>query len=220
MDRQSVSRRVSSLGVRAASVLDLLAVGLSRRPEDADAAEGTSRRLLTRFGSLHGLAGAAADDLTQECGLEPYEVLRVQALLELGRRIRNAGKGDPDQIDSPEDVMRLLDDLRFEKREHFVALLLDAKGALIRRATVHVGTLTMSVVGAREVFREAIRDGASAIVVAHNHPSGDPTPSPEDIEVTHRLVEVGKMLDIPLLDHIVVGERRWVSLREKGCFEP
>lgn len=209
-------QRVRSAGVRAASPIDLLAVGFSRRESDVDANEHASRAFLKKIGSLRALGNASKRDLEEASGLEDFEAIRFQALVELGRRLAVLKTDDRDTIDSVEDVVALLDDLRFEKREHFVAILLDAKSHIIRVATIHVGTLTASLVGPREVFREAIRDGASSLVVAHNHPSGDPTPSPEDIEITRQLVEVGRMLDIPVLDHVILGERRFKSLSREG----
>ena len=213
---EHVYQRVRSSGVRAASPIDLLAIGIARRATDADEGEGLSRDLLKRYGGIRGVCEAAQADLTEATGLDDYEVIRALALIELGRRAAGAGKGAVVSIDGPADVMSLLDDLRHEKKEHFVAILLDAKSNVLRVAQIHIGTLTMSVVGAREVFREAIRDGASSLIVAHNHPSGDPTPSTEDIEVTQRLEEVGKMLDIPVLDHVIIGDRRYTSLQERG----
>jgi DNA repair protein RadC len=173
-----------------------------------------ARKLLQRLGSLKALSELGATDLTAATGLEGFEVLRAQALIELGRRCGKTSRGEIRTIESPEDAFELLEYLRGEKREHFVAILLDAKAQVMRVANVHIGTLTASIVGAREVFREAIRDGASSIIVAHNHPSGDPTPSPEDIEVTQKLIEIGELLDIPVLDHIIIGERYARSLRE------
>jgi DNA repair protein RadC len=211
-----ILQRVRSVGVRAASPTDLIAIGFSRRAEDVDLAEAPSRKMLQRFGSLRSLSEASASDLNAATGLEDFEILRAQVLMELGRRTGGAGKGPPETIDGADDVAVILDYLRHEKKEHFVALLLDAKQNLMRQATIHVGTLTMSIVGARELFREAIRDGASSVIIAHNHPSGDPTPSPEDIEVTRKLVEVGRLLDIPVLDHVIIGERRHVSLAARG----
>jgi len=181
-----------------------------------DASAEVGRSFLRRAGGIRGIGEASIADLSEATGLDEFEVLRIQALLELGRRTQSAGKGEIRSIDSPDDAMELLDWMRFEKREHFVAILLDAKNQIMRVAPIHIGTLTMSVVGAREVFREAIRDAASSIIVAHNHPSGDPTPSPEDIEITGKLVEVGEILDIPVLDHVIIGERRAVSLRQGG----
>jgi DNA repair protein RadC len=211
-----IVHRVLSAGVRAASPVDLIAIGFARREADVAMAEGPSRKVLQRFGSLRGLSEASRADLGAATGQDDFEVLRSMALMELGRRMAAAGTGPKNSIDSANDVIAHLDHLRYEKREHFVVILLDAKNAIIRIAPIHVGTLTMSVVGAREVFREAIRDGASAIIVAHNHPSGDPTPSPEDYEVTKQLVEVGRMLDIPVLDHVVIGERRHFSFAQTG----
>src|SRR5262249_42746108 len=108
------------------------------------------------------------------------------------------------------------DFLTVEKREHFYAILLDSANHVMRKALIHIGTLTMSIVGPREIFREAVREGASSIIVAHNHPSGDPTPSPEDIESTKQLVQVGKLLDIPVLDHVIIGHEGYRSLSEMG----
>jgi DNA repair protein RadC len=169
---------------------------------------------LQRFGSLKSFSEAGATDISEITGLEGFEVLRAQALIEIGRRSAKTTRGEITTIESPEDAFELLQYLQGEKREHFVAILLDAKAQVMRVANIHIGTLTASIVGAREVFREAIRDGASSIIVAHNHPSGDPTPSPEDIEVTQKLFEIGEMLDIPVLDHIIIGERYALSLRE------
>ncbi len=179
-------------------------------------AEGTARDFLARVQRLQGLENLAPDTANEVWGLEGFEILRAQALLELGRRVGAAGRGNPETIEGPGDVMELLDYLRGEKREHFVAVLLDAKNNVLRVAEVHIGTLTMSVVGAREVFREAVREGASSVIVAHNHPSGDPTPSPEDIEVTKELVKAGVLLDIPVLDHVVIGDRRYISLHDRN----
>jgi len=204
-----------SVGPKSTSIIDLLAVGYARREEDARTGEDTARKILAKYGSIARIADQSADDVKAMTGLEGFEILRSQALVELGRRISAAGKGPVTEIDGPEDVFSLLDHLRHEKQEHFVAVLLDSKNGVQRVAPIHVGTLTMSLVGPREVFREAIRDGASAIIAAHNHPSGDPTPSPEDIEVTKKLVEIGQMLDIPVLDHVIVGYRTFVSMKEK-----
>ncbi len=177
-----------------------------------------ARRILARYRSLQGLGSASQTELAEMTGLDSFEILRANALIELGRRYANSGKGPVTAIEGPEDVFELLDHLKSEKKEHFVAVLLDAKNKILRTAVIHIGTLTSSVVGPREVFREAIRDGASSIIVAHNHPSGDPTPSPEDFEVTKLLVEVGEILDIPVLDHVIIGERGFRSLQRIGKF--
>lgn len=209
-----VLQRVRDAGVKTAPVVDLLAIGIARREGDLAETESLARKMLVRFGSLKGLSEAGLTDLTDTSGLEGFEALRMQALLEIGRRCAIASRGEITSIDSPEDAFEVLKYLQGEKKEHFVAILLDAKNQILRIAEIHIGTLSSSLVGAREVFREAIREGACSVIVGHNHPSGDPTPSPEDIEVTGHLFKVGEMLDIPVLDHIIVGERYAVSLKE------
>jgi DNA repair protein RadC len=205
---------VRASGVRAASPVDLIAIAFSRRTDDVD--EAMARTALKKYGSIGRMADSSFEDIKEATGLEEFEVIRCLALMELGRRAGRAEKGVHPEIDVPEDIYELLEDLKLEKQEHFVAVLLDAKNRVIRVANVHVGTLTSSLVGPREVFRIAIREGASSMIVAHNHPSGDPTPSPEDLEVTKKLVEVGKLLDIPVIDHIIIGNPASVSFQRKG----
>lgn len=199
----------------AASVIDLLCVGFSRTEKDARQAELMARDILKRYDKLTGLAEMSSSELVQMTGYDQFEVMRATALVEIGRRAGVASRGDMPMIDIADDVAKRLDHLRLEKREHFVVVILDSKNQIQRIAIVHIGTVNMSIVGAREVFREAIRDGASSIIVAHNHPSGDPTPSPEDIEVTDKLVEIGKMLDIPVLDHIIIGYDKFISFERE-----
>ena len=207
--------RFRALGANAASPTDLLALALARRPEDASPNEPIARNLLVRLESVRALTELSPVDLAEH-GLDLFESARFLATLELGRRAEKAGRGEVTSIDGPEDVYTLLADLRQQKKEYFVAILLDTQNGVLRRATIHVGTLTASLVGAREVFREAVRDGASSIIVAHNHPSGDPSPSPEDVQVTRQLQMAGNVLDIPVLDHIVIGDRTFSSLKRMG----
>ncbi len=207
--------RFHALGANGTSPTDLLALGLARREEDCRPNEFVARDLLLRGGNVRSLTDLAPVDLA-EFGLDRFEAARFLALLELGRRAEKAGRGQIDTIEGPEDVFALCADLRQQKKEYFVALLLDTQSGVLRRATIHVGTLTASLVGAREVFREAVRDGASSIIVAHNHPSGDPSPSPEDVQVTRQLQLAGNVLDIPVLDHVVIGDREFRSLKRMG----
>jgi DNA repair protein RadC len=208
--------RVQATGTRSASIIDLVAVGFARSLPDAQKGEPVAREVLKRHDRLAGLADLGIQDMSDLTGLDRFEIIRVKALIELGRRTAQANRGEVIGIELPEDVFHRLDYLREEKREHFVVITLDSKNQIQRIAPVHIGTVNMTIVGAREVFREAIRDGASSIIVAHNHPSGDPTPSPEDIEVTGKLVEVGKLLDIPVIDHIIIGFDRFTSFAKKG----
>lgn len=214
-------RQVRSEGVQAASLVDLMAVALARRPEDVDACEKLARKLLMDSGNFRMLTQTAASELQEAAGFDDFEVTRLLACIEIGRRAALSGKGPIQTIEGPEDVAALLERFRNDKQERFIAILLDAKHNIMREVTVHVGTASMSIVSPRDVFRAAVREGAAAIVVAHNHPSGDPTPSAEDIDVTERLVQAGRLLDVPVLDHVVLGdantpERNYVSLRQRG----
>jgi len=213
---ESVVARVKHLGVHSSGLLDLCAVGFSRREEDANANLEMARRMSQRITSIISATDLPFDLLRDDCGLEGFEALRCLSLIEIGRKAALAGKGEVFEIEGPGDVMRLLDISRSEKREHFYAILLNSANLVMRKALIHIGTLTMSIVGPREIFREAVRDGASSIIVAQNHPSGDPTPSPEDIEVTKELVKAGKLLDIPVLDHVIIGHGCYRSLSEMG----
>jgi DNA repair protein RadC len=219
-DDQNSVKRVRASGVQASSPIDLLAIGFSRTEADAILGEGMARRILTRYGGIRGVGEASTADISVMTGLDEFEVLRAQALIEIGRKVGMSGKGELTTIQSPRDAVLLivkeLRKYRHEKREHFFAILLDTKNQILMIETVHIGTLNLSLVGPREVFRVAIREGASSVIVAHNHPSGDPTPSPEDIDVTRRLVEIGKLLDMPILDHVIVGEPNYVSLHDRG----
>lgn len=206
--------RIKRTGIQAGSPVDLLSVGFSRREEDA--VETLGRDIFKRFRGIERVGDASPEELTRITGLEGFEMLRCRALIEIGRRIGRAQPGQKFALDDPYKVVQHLEILRREKQEHFYVLHLDAKNHVVRSQQVHVGTLSMSVVGPREVFREAIREAASSIIVAHNHPSGDPTPSPEDIDITRKLKQIGELLDIPLLDHVIIGDPGFVSLRQKG----
>lgn len=214
----TVVERIRQYGVKSASPTDLVAVALSRREDDANESTQLAREILKRYGSIGALSEISTDELRQLTGLDDFELVRFMSMLELGRRSdKTNAKAGLRPADNPADVEELLSHLCDEKQEHFCAIFLDAKLNILRWKTIHIGTLTMSVVGPREVFREAVREGASSIVVAHNHPSGDTTPSPEDIDVTKKLVEIGNMLDIPVVDHVIIGEPgRATSLRMKG----
>lgn len=213
---EDVVGRVKRLGVRSSGLVDLCAVGFSRREQDADDNLVAAHQMAKRFATVMEANDLAADILRDEWGLEGFEALRCLCLIEVGRKAALAGRGEVEVVEDPSDVAYSLDFLSVEKREHFYAVLLNSKNEIMRKALIHIGTLTMSIVGPREIFREAIRDGASSMIVAHNHPSGDPTPSPEDIEVTKQLVQAGKMLDIPVLDHVIIGHGSYRSLSEMG----
>lgn len=208
--------RIRQGGIRGADARDLLCVCLASREDVVDAGEDRARDLVRRRG-LVGLADLARLDYEEYSALDEFSIFRLQCAIELGRKIGLARNAQTRTlVRTPEDAAEAFADLAEETREHFCALFLDTKGGILSRKTIHIGTLTMSLVGAREVFREAVRESASTIIVAHNHPSGDPTPSPEDIEVTTRLYEAGELLDIELRDHIIIGRGKWTSLRRQG----
>src|SRR5690625_1056018 len=155
--------------------------------------------------------------------LFPYTTLfrskgvQLLAAIELGRRMSIFQQEDKYFIRSPEDGANyVMENMRNLKQEHFVVLFLNTKNKVIHQKTIFIGSLNSSVVHPREVFREAVRRSSASIICVHNHPSGDPTPSKEDILVTKRLVESGKMMGIDVLDHLIIGNRRFVSLKEKG----
>jgi DNA repair protein RadC len=213
---ETPAERISRLGIQTVSPIDLLAVALSRRETDLAGAENSARIILEPgIGQLGDLSHSR---LEQTAGFSHFESTKFLATMELGRRFALIQKGPATEVNNPDAVAALFEHIRNERQEHFCAAYLDAKSKVISQKTIHVGTLTMSVVGPREVFREAVREGAASLVVAHNHPSGDPTPSPEDISVTRTLAEVGRMLDIELLDHVVIGHNGYVSLKQRGLF--
>lgn len=213
---ESASFRVRRQGVRSSSPLDLLVLLLAKCERDTLACEAAARALFMRYGKGSRYGDMSVGDLLGTGILDEYDALRVLAILEIGRKAGESAKGEVQLLDSPESVFDLLQDLRHEKQEKFVAMYLTSKNGLIARHVIHTGTLNMSLVGTREVFREAVREGAASLIVAHNHPSGDPTPSPEDVSVTKSLLAAGELMDIPLLDHIVIGHHGFVSLRRKG----
>jgi DNA repair protein RadC len=212
------ARRIKEVGLGGALPMELLAYAVSKTDEEADRWLPVARELMLASRNLRKLADISSGELQTRFEVDEEQARRLMAMFTLGRKVGVAGTGDSqiETIDGPEDVAALLDDLRTERQEHFVAIFLDAKSVILRIATIHIGTANSSQVGAREIFREAVREGALSVIVAHNHPSGDPTPSPEDIATTKHLVQVGKMLEIPVLDHVIIGERRWVSLKRQN----
>jgi len=176
-----------------------------------------AQRLLIRFEGLHLLKDATLEELTKIEGIGEAKAIQILAAIELGRRIGNIAQQERYVIRSPEDGARyLMEEMRFLTQEHFVCLYLNTKNQVIHKQTVFIGSLNASIVHPREIFKEGLKRSAASIICFHNHPSGDPTPSREDIDVTKRLKECGKILGIELLDHIIIGDRKYISLKEKG----
>jgi DNA repair protein RadC len=172
-----------------------------------------AEKLLSQQGGLLGLAQMSVEAMAAI----PAKSTQVKAALELGRRLLLAGPNQRAQICSPADVANLLMlEMGFLEKEELRAVLLDTKNFVHRIAPVYAGSLNAAVIRVGEVFRDAVRANCAAIIVVHNHPSGDPAPSPEDVRVTEQLVEAGKLLDIAVLDHVIIGRNRFVSLKERG----
>jgi DNA repair protein RadC len=216
--RRGPRERLRERGTESLDDAELLAL-LLRTGARGRPAEQLARELLDDSG-LHGLARALPAELERQPGVGPAKAATLLAALELGRRLAQRRLHTGDAIRGPQDVFRHFHArLRDAPHEQFHLLLLDGRHRLLREVMASRGTLTASLVHPREVFRPALREGAAGLVVVHNHPSGDPAPSAEDREVTRRLVQAGALLGVPLLDHVVVAERGWVSLREQDELE-
>ncbi len=203
-------------GPEGLTVIELLAI-LMGTGTNAMSAIDLAALLLTKSGGLLGLAESSVEELCLIKGLGPAKVAQLKAAIELGRRLSAEVAGPRQVIKSPMDVYNLLKEkMRYCDREHFVAVFLNTKHYVITVETVSVGSLNSSLVHPRELFKNSIKRSAAALILAHNHPSGDPTPSVEDIEITRRLGEVGNIIGIQVLDHIVIGENTFISLKDQG----
>lgn len=176
-----------------------------------------SARLLREFGGLGGLLAADLPALCAQHGLGPAKAMQIKAIFEIGRRLNVLAPEQKPQISCPGDVANLVMlEMAYLAQEQLRVLCLDTKNYVVHQQTVYQGTVNTSVVRAAEVFKPAVTRTSPAIIVLHNHPSGDPTPSPEDVKTTEQLRQAGEVLDIELLDHIIIGHHRFVSLKERG----
>lgn len=176
-----------------------------------------AQELLTRFGGIDGLIKASVTELCNVEGIGPSRAAQLKAALELGRRLFIHRPDELRQITSPADAANLIMlDMGLLEQEQLWVILLNTKNYILDIVRLYQGSTNASLVRVAEVFRDAIRRNSTAIIVAHNHPSGDPTPSPEDVRITRQICEASKLLDIELLDHLVIGRQRWVSLKERG----
>ncbi len=212
-EKEQPVNRLHGYGPAALSTIELLAIllGNSHQLHDASA-------LLAAFDGLTGLARAPIAELQRRPGVGTATAARIQAAFELGRRLMTETAADRPQVRSPADAAHLvMPEMMTLEQEHLKVLLLDTKNRVMRLITLYVGSLNTSLIRVGEVFRDAIRANAAAVIVCHNHPSGDPTPSPEDVAVTRQIVAAGKLIDIEVMDHLIIGSGfRWVSLKERG----
>src|SRR5262245_14204136 len=211
--------RLRSRGADALSAAELIALLLRTGARGRDAVD-VARALLARTGSLDRLESAPARELAAVQGVGAAKAASLIAAFELGRRCAGSHLPGGAALRSPEDVFRHFGArLRRIAQERFIVVLLDGRHRVLGEEMVSLGTLTASLVHPREVFRPALRASAAALILVHNHPSGDPTPSSEDRVVTERLVRAGEILGVRVLDHVVVAERGYVSLREEGTLD-
>lgn len=210
----SPRRRLIEGGPATLSATELLTLVCgSERPAIRDAAEAA----LSTLGGLFGLGRASVEDLASVPGIGDARAALLVAAAELGRRMSVAQCEQGPQISSPQDILALLAArLSHLDREHFVCVLLDTKHRVMSTKTISVGTLSAALIHPREVFRPAVKAGAASVVVAHNHPSGDPAPSPEDKQTTTRLLKAGEIFGIPVLDHVIIGAGCHFSFKEHG----
>jgi DNA repair protein RadC len=208
--------RLARLGPQALNDAELLAI-LLRVGVKGENAVQVGQRLLSDLGGISGLHRAGYEEVCDQHGIGPAKAAQIKAAIELGRRLTVQAPEERLAIHSPAEAAELV---RYEmsalEQEELRVLLLDTRNHVLHIETVYRGSLNSSQIRVGELFRPAIRRNAAALIVIHNHPSGDPTPSPDDAAVTRAIVPAGKLLDIDVLDHLVIGRGRYVSLKERG----
>ncbi len=215
-DDERPRERLRNLGPQALSNAELIAI-LLRVGVPGENAVQVGQRLLQIFGGITGIHRAPFDELLRQHGLGEAKAAQIKAAIELGRRLTLESPEERPTINAPSDAANLLlYEMQALEQEHLRVLLLDRRNRVIEIIDLYRGSVSSSQIRVGEIFREAVRKNASAIIVAHNHPSGDPTPSPDDVAVTRAILQAGKLLDIDVLDHLVIGQGRWVSLKERG----
>jgi DNA repair protein RadC len=203
--------RLHHYGANALSTTELLAILLGNPHQLQDAST-----LLAAFENLVGVAQAPVAELQRQPGVGASTAARLKAALELGMRL-TMERNHADQIRSPADAANLLmPEMSLLEQEHLRVILLDTKNHVVAAPTVYIGSLNTTMIRISELFREAIRRQCASIIICHNHPSGSIDPSPEDVAVTRQAVEAGKLLDVDVLDHIIIGANRFLSLKERG----
>lgn len=211
--------RLLKLGSEALSAQEILALILGRGVK-GESVMVTAQRLLSRFGNLKGVANASIEELTEIRGIGPAKAAQIKAAVELSKRLEApVDEREKPVVKSPEDVVSIVkSQLKGKKKEHFLVLCLDTRNNVINCRAISMGSLDTSIVHPREVFKEAISSSAASVILVHNHPSGDPGPSKEDIELTKRLAKAGEILGIDVLDHIIVCDKSHSSLKAKNLF--
>jgi DNA repair protein RadC len=208
--------RLMTAGPGALSKAELLAI-LLRVGVSGENSVQLAQRILDELGGLAGIQRASVSDMCEIKGLGEAKATQIKAAIELGTRLAREQGTERGPLSSPADAAALIQlEMQGLVQENLRVLLLDTRNRLITIDTVYVGSLNLSLVRVGELFRAAIQKSAASLILAHNHPSGDPTPSPEDVALTRSVVQAGKLLDIEVLDHLVIGYGRFVSMKEKG----
>ena len=211
--------RLQKFGIEALSAQEILALimgwGIS-----GESVMVTAQRLLRQFGSLKGLAAASTEELATVKGIGIAKAAQLKAAFELTNRLESySGAGEKSPVRTPEEVAGLVRSrLRDKKKEYFLALLLDTRSRLIKIAEISIGSLDSSIAHPREVFKEAVIASAASVIFVHNHPSGDTEASKDDIMLSKRLAEAGEIMGIDVLDHVIIGDNRYLSLKREGLF--
>ncbi|OGO63626.1 MAG: hypothetical protein A2030_03220 [Chloroflexi bacterium RBG_19FT_COMBO_50_10] len=208
--------RLAKLGPQSLSTAELLAI-LLRVGMVGESAVQVGQRLLQTFGGLSGIHRASFEELRSQKGIKLAKAAQIKAAIELGRRLVLESPDERPAIHSPAEAAELVQyEMSALEQEELRVLLLDTRNRVRHIETVYRGSVNSSQVRVAEIFKAAIRHNATNLIVIHNHPSGDPTPSPDDIAITRAILEAGELLDVKLLDHIIVGSGRFVSLKERG----
>src|SRR5690554_73685 len=210
--------RLEKYGAQSLSNAELLAI-LLRTGAAGHSALDLAGIILVRFRNLSEIAAAGIGELSQIKGMGLSKTVQLLAAFELGRRLHISELSQTSRVSSPGDVAELvMPRLRFLKQEHFLVIHLNTKNKILSEETISKGTLDSSLVHPREVFKTAVKNSSAALILVHNHPSGDPQPSNDDLNLTRRLKEAGEIMGIPILDHLIIGDNKFISLREEGLW--
>jgi DNA repair protein RadC len=208
--------RLIHLGPQALAAAELLAI-LLRVGVPGENSVQVGQRLLKDFGGISGLQRAPLEELCNQRGIGEAKAAQIKAAIELGRRLALESPEERLAVNSPADAAALVAyEMSALEQEHLRVILLDTRNRVLEIVEVYIGSVNSSQIHVGEIFKAAIRRNAPALIVVHNHPSGDPTPSPDDAVVTRAIVQAGKLLDVDVLDHMVIGQGRWVTLEERG----
>ena len=209
--------KLISYGVEALSNAELLALIIKSGNFEETAVEVAQKILSRDNRGIAYLADVSLEELMEVKGIGEGKASQILAAIEIGKRLNRIGPQDKIKISSPMVLVNLLmDEMRYLCKEHFKIAILDTKNQILAIENISIGTLNASIVHPRDVFKIAIKRNANSLILIHNHPSGDPNPSNEDISITNRLVDAGNLIGIKVLDHIIIGDNKYISFKEKN----